>query len=157
MAFAQGINANFMSICTASEPLPMAHPPPRNRGWWREHFLDHPGYSSWSQDAFANPLACGDKFKVWCKLCFAVCIRDEQARDDAEVASGLHTSCQDWPTMENTCASTILCFLCGILTFYGSLTVWAMGQKDPQRGWQVSAMPTLLNHLKGCSLQPDHI
>ena len=93
MAFAQGINANFISIHTISEPLPMAHPPPWNQGWWQEHFLDHPGYSSWSQDAFANPLACGDKFKVWCKLCFAVYIRDEQAQDDAEVASGLHPSC----------------------------------------------------------------
>ena len=138
-------------------PFPWPTPPPWNWGWWWEHFLDHPGYSSWSQDAFANPLACGDKFKVWCKLCFAMHIRDEQAQDDAEVASGLHTSHWDQPTIENTCASTILCFLCGVLTFYGLLTVWAIGQKDPQWGWQVSATPMLLNHLKGCSLQPNHI
>lgn len=32
-----------------------------------------------------------------------------------------------------------------------------MGPRDPGRGWQASATQMLINHLKGCSLQPDEI
>src|SRR6266852_2793124 len=32
-----------------------------------------------------------------------------------------------------------------------------MSPRDPGRGWQASNAQTLINHLKGCSLQPDDI
>ena len=44
-----------------------------------------------------------------------------------------------------------------ILFFLMHHTVWATGQRDPGRGWSASATQTLVNHLKGCSLQPEDI
>src|ERR1700683_4098971 len=35
--------------------------------------------------------------------------------------------------------------------------VWAMGQNEPNRGWQSNAQDTLLNHLKTCTLQPETV
>jgi hypothetical protein len=33
--------------------------------------------------------------------------------------------------------------------------VWAMGQNEPNRGWQSHTQDMLLNHLKTCMLQPE--
>jgi len=94
--------------------------------------VDHPGIASKSPDGFA-----GDKHKVWCRKCFDARISSEIGKDEAEVAAGMQTSVRDQQTIENT--------------------LWGMGPRDPGRGWQASATQTLLNHLKGCSLQPDDI
>ncbi|KAF8498475.1 ribonuclease H-like domain-containing protein [Russula emetica] len=104
----------------------------RARGWWRALFVDHPGIALKSPDGFA-----GDKHKVWCRKCFDARISSEIGQDEAEVAAGMRTSVRDRQTIENT--------------------LWGMGPRDPGRGWQASATQTLLNHLKGCSLQPDDI
>ncbi|KAF8496685.1 ribonuclease H-like domain-containing protein [Russula emetica] len=107
-------------------------PTSRARGWWRALFVDHPGIASKSPDGFA-----GDKHKVWCRKCFDARISSEIGKDEAEVAAGMRTSVRDRQSIENT--------------------LWGKGPRDSGRGWQASATQTLLNHLKGCSLQPDDI
>lgn len=77
-------------------------PPSRNRGWWRELFVDHPGIATKSSDAYA-----GDKHRVWCKKCFSSRISAEIAQDEREIAAGIRTSVRDQQTIESTCTYTI--------------------------------------------------
>ena len=45
--------------------------PPRL--WWREHFLDHPGFTTKNPDAYISSGTGGTTVtKLYCKLCFPV-------------------------------------------------------------------------------------
>ena len=148
----------FIVACVSAEPLPsvMAHPPQRKRGWWREFFEDHPGLAAKTAESYTNPtLARPDKQKVWCKQCFARRIAEEQAHDEKEVAVGQRGSVRDGSTIRQTCAFFPPTHHDAESDIHHK--VWAMGQHEPNRGWQSNAQDTLLNHLKTCPHQLDSV
>lgn len=58
---------------------------PRTRGWWREHFDDHPLANDPVRDIEARVNDTGgDKYRCMCKKCFKDYIIEAQAQDVRE-------------------------------------------------------------------------
>ncbi|KAG1727642.1 ribonuclease H-like domain-containing protein [Suillus paluster] len=103
-----------------------------NRGWWWDHFVEHPGY------AVKDPASMvSRKAKVVCARLYEQRVAHEQAIDEQQV----HAGQRDAPRDEVVIAGTF----------------WASGQNDPQRTWLISRPTTLLCHLRDCTLHSEDI
>ena len=74
------------------------------RAWYRQYFVDHPGYKTGDPCAFSGMGTTRDKVKVWCAPCLDRCTRQillheyvqvtmrviSEARSEAEV----HAECK---------------------------------------------------------------
>ena len=60
-----------------------------NRSWWREHFIDHPGFVMKADDAFV-PSGSGATraSKIYCKVCLSVDTGDIMEQDLHAVTQG---------------------------------------------------------------------
>lgn len=91
---------------TASN-LPMSRSSQRNlggnrRGWWREFFLDHPGFL---HRPVTSESHVSGKVKAYCKLCFNGLVFAEKERDrnllqagaisEVRLDSIIHDTCKD--------------------------------------------------------------
>ncbi|KAF8439856.1 hypothetical protein L210DRAFT_879664, partial [Boletus edulis BED1] len=79
-----------------------------NRGWWWDHFIEHPGYATKEPASMAS-----GKAKVICTKIYEQCIAREQQIDQNQISTGQRDSPRDQSAITGT--------------------LWATGQTDTQR------------------------
>lgn len=123
------------------------------RGWWRDHFHDHPGYLSKNTDA----LLPGMKNKVYCMNCMQYNIVEVQESDAKDVSAGTRSA------VRSVEAITTYCELRHYLTHRRGLTciiipVWTLNMQTKKTcGYLSSRVDTLLVHLRRCPHQTQDI
>ncbi|KAF8549193.1 hypothetical protein OG21DRAFT_1488736 [Imleria badia] len=103
-----------------------------NRGWWWDHFTEHPGYANKEENSMVSRKA-----KVICTGAYKQCITREQQADQEQIRLGQRDSPRDISAITSA--------------------LWATARNDPCRSWLISQPTTLLCHLRDCQLHPDDV
>ena len=73
-----------------------------NRSWWRELFIDHPGFAMKEDEAFvASGSGATKASKVYCKLCLSADTDGILGQDLRAVAQGRITTVQSEATIQD--------------------------------------------------------
>ena len=69
--------------------IPVRHRRPARRRWYRDFFIDHPGFETRDPNAFAGRGVRPDKVKVFCRNCLEQQIIDIEWEEREELEEGL--------------------------------------------------------------------
>jgi hypothetical protein len=76
--------------------------------WWRELFLNHPGFASKDPSAFAKSgTGATTVSKVYCRLCFPVDVNRAMEEDIRAIAEGRINEVRSEAQIQSDCESNI--------------------------------------------------